>query len=168
MPAETQQRHAIERLITQAKQRQQGIAAAPVQESKPVQGTKPAHPTTSTASSSGGAALKVRVELDATLKTQAAAGDSVFIYARASKGPRMPLAVVRKRVADLPVEVTLDDSMAMTPQFTLSTIPEVKVFARISKSGNATPQSGDFIGETKAIKGTRKEPVSITINTRVP
>ena len=59
----------------------------------------------------------------------------------------MPLAVKRLRVADLPITVTLDDSLAMTPEMRLSSFPQVMVGARISASGQATPQSGDLEGE---------------------
>jgi cytochrome c-type biogenesis protein CcmH len=59
----------------------------------------------------------------------------------------MPLAVKRLRVADLPITVTLDDSLAMTPEMRLSSFPQVIVGARISASGQAIPQSGDLEGE---------------------
>lgn len=72
--------------------------------------------------------------------------DTVFIYAKALAGPPMPLAIVRKKVSDLPVSVTLNDAMAMMPAMKLSNFKQVKVMARISKSGNAMQQKGDFIG----------------------
>ena len=56
----------------------------------------------------------------------------------------MPLAIVRRQVRDLPLEFSLDDSMAMTPNMRLSAFPEVVVGARVSRSGNAAPQAGDF------------------------
>ncbi|MFN9388354.1 MAG: c-type cytochrome biogenesis protein CcmI, partial [Betaproteobacteria bacterium] len=89
-----------------------------------------------------------RVELSAALAGRAAPDDTVFIFARAAEGPRMPLAIARKRVRDLPAAFTLDDSMAMAPGMNLSAFPKVVVGARISKSGNAASQSGDLEGSS--------------------
>jgi cytochrome c-type biogenesis protein CcmH len=97
--------------------------------------------------SPGGAQITGRVSLAPALAARAAPTDTVFIFARAAEGPRMPLAIVRRTVADLPIAFTLDDSMAMSPQMKLSNFPLVVVGARISKSGNATPQSGDLQGQ---------------------
>ena len=84
------------------------------------------------------------VRLDESLMLDAAVGDTLFVYARAATGPRMPLAIVRKTVKDLPLKFTLDDSMAMNPAMKLSNFQQVVVGARISKSGNAIPQPGDL------------------------
>jgi len=73
-------------------------------------------------------------------------GDAVFLFARAAQGPPMPLAVLRVKVKDLPLTFTLDDSMAVMPVRKLSDVDTVVVGARISKSGSATPQSGDLEG----------------------
>ncbi|MCB1888240.1 MAG: c-type cytochrome biogenesis protein CcmI [Rhodocyclaceae bacterium] len=90
------------------------------------------------------AGLTGTVTLDPDVADKVAPGDTVFIFARAAQGPRIPLAILRKRASDLPVAFTLDDSMAMTPNMRLSSVPEVIVGARVSKSGNAMPQPGDF------------------------
>lgn len=92
----------------------------------------------------GGPSISGVVRLDESLMLNAAIGDTVFVYARAATGPRMPLAIVRKTVKDLPLEFTLDDSMAMRPNMKLSNFQRVVVGARISKTGNAMPQPGDL------------------------
>ena len=84
------------------------------------------------------------VRLSDELKGQVSPEQVVFVYARAPSGPRMPLAIVRKQVKDLPLTFPLDDSTAMTPAMKLSAFPQVMVGARVSKSGNAIPQSGDL------------------------
>ena len=92
------------------------------------------------------------VKLDEKLAKQVDDDDTVFVFARASEGPRMPLAVMRAQAKDLPLDFSLDDSMAINPAMTISQYPEVIVVARISKSGNATPQSGDIQGVTKVLR----------------
>jgi cytochrome c-type biogenesis protein CcmH len=89
------------------------------------------------------------VTLDPALRAQAAPDDTVFVFARPAGG-RMPLAVLRARVAQLPLAFTLDDSMAMAPGMTISSAKQLTVSARISKSGNALPQPGDLAGEAAA------------------
>ena len=79
----------------------------------------------------------------------------------------MPLAVLRKRVRDLPVKFSLDDSMAMAPGMKLSDNPRVVVGARISKSGNAAPQSGDLQGMSGVVTNTAQD-VSVLIDAEVP
>ena len=115
---------------------------------------------------SSSAKLTVKVSLAPAIKVNP--DDTVFIFARAASGPKMPLAIVRKQVRDLPLTVTLDDSMAMAPQMTLSKFNKVVVGARVSKTGTALPQSGDIQGLSPTIESTRKQPVSIVINSVVP
>ena len=86
------------------------------------------------------------VQLSGALVGKAAPEDSVFVFARAAEGPRMPLAVLRRQVKDLPLIFKLDDSMAMTPGLELSSFPRVIVGARISKSGRPTSSPGDLEG----------------------
>lgn len=113
-------------------------------------------------------ALRVKVELDPALQASVSPGDTLFVYARAVSGPRMPLAIVRKQAGDLPVTVELDDSMAMSPAMVLSNFDEVTVEARISKSGNAMTQSGDLKGSHSPVKTGENDPVRIVINNAIP
>ena len=107
------------------------------------------------------------VTLGPALRGRAQADDTVFVYARdASGASRMPLAILRKQVRDLPLQFTLDDSMAMSPNARLSAAGPVVVEARISKSGNAMPQPGDLRG-TSAPVSPGGGPVKITISDAV-
>lgn len=92
------------------------------------------------------------VSLDASLRAAVSSEDTVFVFARAAQGPRMPLAIVKVKVKDLPYRFSLDDSMAMLPDMKLSAFPQVIVGARVSKSGSATPAPGDFEGISGVVK----------------
>jgi cytochrome c-type biogenesis protein CcmH len=112
-------------------------------------------------------AISGRVDIAAALTPKVALSDTVFIYARAAEGPRMPLAVLRIAARELPKDFSLDDSMGMAPGVKLSTAPSVIVEARISKSGNAIPQPGDLFGRSAPLKpGTAG--LRITIDQIVP
>jgi cytochrome c-type biogenesis protein CcmH len=91
------------------------------------------------------------VTLSDALKGQAGPDDTLFVLARAAEGPKMPLAILRKQVKDLPMQFALDDSMAMSPEMKMSNFDRVVVVARISKSGNAMPQPGDLVGTSKSL-----------------
>ena len=112
---------------------------------------QPAAPAKAAASTTA-TAVSGRVSLAPALAGKASADDVVFIFARAAQGPRMPLAVLRIRAADLPRDFTLDDSMAMSPDMKLSSAGELRIEARISKSGDAIPKSGDLSGELVPVK----------------
>ena len=91
------------------------------------------------------------VRLSPELKKQVKPDDVVFVFARAAQGPPMPLAVLRAKAADLPIQFNLNDSMAMAQGLKVSGFPRVIVAARVSKSGNATPQPGDLQGASTPV-----------------
>jgi len=104
----------------------------------------------------GSRALRGEVRLSEKLKGSVSPDDVVFVFARATEGPPMPLAVLRKRVRDLPLAFVLDDTMAMAPQAKLSNFPRVVISARVSKSGQAAPQPGDLQGASAAVANDAK------------
>ena len=109
------------------------------------------------------AKLTISVEIDQSLAENIQPTDTLFVLAKAVDGPPMPLAVARLPASSLPISVDLDDSMAMMPAFKLSGFSDVRVSARISKTGNAIRESGDFISEEVVVKTDRKTPISISI-----
>ncbi|MBM3340597.1 MAG: c-type cytochrome biogenesis protein CcmI [Betaproteobacteria bacterium] len=112
------------------------------------------------------AGVSGKVSLAPALAAKAAPGDTVFVFARTAQGSRMPLAILRKKVSDLPLSFTLDDSLAMSPATRLSSVPQVIVGARISKSGDATVQPGDLQGVSKVVNNTQQG-VEVVIDTEV-
>jgi cytochrome c-type biogenesis protein CcmH len=103
-------------------------------------------------SASSGATIAGTVSLAPALAAKVAPTDVVYIFARAAEGPKMPLAIIRKQVKDLPIPFSLDDSMAMQPNFALSNFSSIVIGARVSKSGGAAPQTGDLEGLSPAVK----------------
>jgi cytochrome c-type biogenesis protein CcmH len=95
-----------------------------------------------------GLSIKGEVTVSPALMERASPGDTLFIFARAVQGPRMPLAISRQSVGAWPSSFILDDSMAMAANVKLSSYAQVVVGVRISKSGNAMPQVGDLIGQS--------------------
>jgi cytochrome c-type biogenesis protein CcmH len=123
-------------------------------------------PAASPTQAAGKEGITGTVTLSAALKSKADPNDTLFVLARAAQGPKMPLAILRKQVKDLPLSFELNDSMAMSPQMKMSNFDQVVVVARVSKSGNAMPQPGDLMGMSaplalgsKGIKITIDQPV---------
>lgn len=151
-----------------AKSLVEGIAEAKTQlGSKAAVGANPPAQAGKPAAPSANAGVSGRVTLSPALKDRVSPEDTLFIYARAATGPRIPLAVLKKRAADLPVAFTLDDALAMRPELKISGVAEVIVSARISKSGNAIAQSGDLQGASGVVK-RGAEGIAIVIDGVVP
>jgi cytochrome c-type biogenesis protein CcmH len=106
--------------------------------------------------------MQVRVDLAPNVKAKALPTDSVFIFARAVKGPPAPLAAKRVTVADLPITVELGDSDAMMPQLKLSNFPEVQLVARISRAG--VPTAGEWIGRSQPLASSTTALQQLTID----
>jgi len=99
----------------------------------------------------GNARIAGVVSLSPALQGQVQPDDVVFIFARSGEaGP--PLAALRARVADLPLNFTLDESMAMSPQASLATVEAVSLVARISRSGQPQAAPGDLEGKLAGVK----------------
>jgi cytochrome c-type biogenesis protein CcmH len=111
-----------------------------------------AKPEAKPQSKSAGASVDGSVTLSRELAGKAAPTDTVFVFARAAEGPRMPLAILRFQVKDLPLKFHLYDSLAMSPATKMSNFSDVVIGARVSKTANAMPQAGDLQGASKPVK----------------
>lgn len=111
--------------------------------------------------------IELQVSLAPEFQKLASPEDTLFIYAQAVSGSKMPLAIVRKKVSDLPLIINLDDSNAMSPVAKLSTTKNVKLIARISKSGNAVTQAGDLIGVIEEVEVADKNRHTLLINSQI-
>ncbi len=133
---------------------------------------QPVAPETQLAQASSGTtanstSVSGRVTLKPELASKASSSDTLFIYARAKTGPKVPLAILRLKVSDLPATFILTDDMAMMPTMKMSSFPEIVIEARISKSGQAVPASGDLQGFSESVKLGYSD-ISIVIDRQIP
>lgn len=158
LPAGSKVAATVQQELTEAESRAGNWQGAMVAAADPA----PAAPASSTSASN--VTLTVMVKLDPKLTAKVKPGDTLFVFARAVDGPPMPLAVARLNASALPAKVTLTDAMAMTPALTLSKFPKVNVIARISATGNATPQTGDLESAPVEVATKSRAPVALTID----
>jgi len=126
--------------------------AVPAQAPTPTAKTQGAAAAPAPAARAAGAeTISGVVKLSSGFASRVAPDDTLFVYARPAQGPRMPLAILRKQVKDLPLSFKLDDTMAMSPAARLSSAQQVVVSARVSKTGGATPQPGDLQGQSAPV-----------------
>jgi cytochrome c-type biogenesis protein CcmH len=127
------------------------MLAGIVEEAQQKMGSGKKSPVTATPAATA-PAIRGRVELAAAMKAFATPSDTVFIVAREAGGGPMPLAAKRARVADLPMDFSLDDSDALMPSRPLSSAKAVQIEARVSKSGDAKSMPGDLSGSVGPVK----------------
>lgn len=132
------------------------VAAAPAPTAAP----------SGTPAAAAGAGVSGTVTLAASLRDKVSPDDMVYVFARAANGSRMPLALTSTRVRDLPARFTLDDSMAMSPANPLSSVDQIVVGARVSRSGQPMPRPGDFEGVSAPMPPSGSG-VSVEISTEI-
>lgn len=121
------------------------------------------------AETDGDSAAAIDVKVALAEGVQVNPGDTLFVYARAWQGAKIPLAIKKLSVGDLPLSLTLDESMAMAPGMTITSFPELEVLARISRSGSPAPQSGDWQASAGPVKlGELNGPVELIISEQLP
>lgn len=164
LPPEAEElKQMLQQHIANAKQRLQGNTAPSVAKAKATESSSTATPTATAKATE----IEVHVSLAPTLQDKVNPTDTLFIYATPTDS-RMPLAIARKSATELPTSVTLDDSSAMMPNAKLSGFPKVTVWARISRSGDAIPKSGDLQGQVTPIILEQQDKVEVMIDQIVP
>lgn len=120
-------------------------------------------PDAAAASPAAAKVITGAVRLAPELADRVQPGATLFIFARASEGPPMPLAAVRTQAGDWPVAFRLDDSSAMMADRALSRFSSVDLVARVSRQGNAAAQPGDLEGVAEHV-AVGSQGVDITID----
>jgi cytochrome c-type biogenesis protein CcmH len=115
----------------------------------------------------GAAEVSGTVSIDSRLAARVQRDATLFIYAKAADSPGPPLAVLRTTAAAWPVSFHLDDSMAMLPSRRLSQFDKVVVEARISRSGQATPSSGDLYVTSPVLHPAAGKKLALVINREI-
>ena len=146
----------LDRAIAQAREKM-GLPSAPARSN--AMANAPGQPNTNSAGNSAAlnsnaagpannksstSRITGRVSVIKELADKVAPTDTVFVFATPVSGSRMPLAIVRTTADKLPFDFVLDDSTSMNPAAKLSSMAEVTVKVRISKSGQAMAQPGDL------------------------
>jgi cytochrome c-type biogenesis protein CcmH len=129
--------------------------------------TEPAAPAKPAGQAGPSLAISGKVTIAPGLAGKGAATDTLFVFARETNGPPMPVAIVRATKKDLPFNFRLDDSVSMMPSRKLSDVGTVVIVARLSKSGQAMPQSGDLEGMSQPVS-PGAEGVAIVIDRERP
>lgn len=93
--------------------------------------------------------------------------DTLFVFAREVNGPPMPVSIVRATRKNLPFTFRLDDSTSPMPSRKLSDVGPVVIVARLSKSGEAMPKSGDLQGMSAPVK-PGVNTVTVVIDREIP
>lgn len=132
-----------------ARSTQSGIAEARARQGLPAEAPADAR---AGVTAGAGAAAPSGASVSGTIRlapgaTPPSPNDTLFIYARAANGSPMPLAALKRKAGDLPLQFVLDDSNALQPGTRLADAGRLIVGARISASGSATPQAGDLEGQ---------------------
>ncbi len=174
IPADSQLAKSVKDSIDEAKSLAAGdkriepeqLAKAPESQSQQSDNIQPEKDSTNTATPAS-VSVSGRVTISEELASKASPNDVLFIYARAKTGPKMPLAILRLKASDLPATFTLTDDMAMMPNMKISSFPEVVIEARISKSGQAIPASGDLQGFSQPVQIGNND-IAIVINKQIP
>jgi cytochrome c-type biogenesis protein CcmH len=123
-------------------------------------------PATDQATASAGI-VKVRVGIAPELAAKVPEGAPLFVMVRGTSAGGPPLAVTRRSTQQFPQIVELSDRDAMVAGRGISSASRVTVVARVARSGDPRPQSGDLEGQEGYDVGDGKT-VDLVINSILP
>lgn len=165
LPADSEDAREVDRIIDEVRERARAsgrtiTATAPASKAAP----RPGAP----ARGAGASSVSGSIALAPDIAGKLSGTETVFVLARAEgagRGP--PLAVIRASARELPMKFALDDSQAMAPGMNLSSATAVRVEARITRSGEVTPRSGDFVGASAVVKPGARD-VAVVVDRVIP
>jgi len=112
--------------------------------------------------------IMAKISLAPSLTKDIEPTDTLFIYAQAIDGPPMPITAIKYQAKDLPLQVRLDDELSIRQDRRLSAFDYVILTARISHSGDPTPQSGDLMGRLQQVAVGKTDLVELVIDQKIP
>jgi len=157
----------VKSLALNEKDRTITMAQSPNLNNKNIPSSKNQSETTDVVVKASANTISGIVKITPALAAMASPEDTLYIYARAKDGPRMPLAIVRLQAKNLPARFSLKDGMGMNPNLKLSSFSEVVISARVTRSGKAMPASGDLQGFSEVVK-IGDQNVNILIDQEIP
>lgn len=109
-------------------------------------------------------AIKVKIALAANLVDKIPNNATLFVFAKAASGPRMPLAVVKKNQFSFPLEVTLSEENSMVEALSLAQFEQVIVTVRISVDENVMSAAGELQGQSSTIEVKNSPEVTVLVD----
>ncbi len=148
VPADSEAGQGLQQALAKTAERVAELAAAPA-------GVGEARAAALSAATPVGDAkplIQGEVRVSPEVQSQIAAGATLFVYAMAEEGSRRPVAIWRGTPTSWPVRFALSDSMGMGAPPVLSSLAQVRLVARLSKTGSAQKQEGDLQVELPGVK----------------
>lgn len=136
-----------ERLMPQLEPATAEALRAQLESARAQAGLPPGETPASEPATTAGPTLQLRIELAPALQSQLPEGAVLYVFARTTDGAGLPVAVKRLAAQGFPRTITLSDSDGLMPAQKLSMQSQVRVLARVSRSGDAAGASGDLEAE---------------------
>lgn len=163
VPADSEAGQGLQQALAQAAEMTVEMAAGP--EASAAVGAVPLSAVTPAGDTKP--LIQGEVRVSPGVQSQISAGATLFVYALAEEGSRRPVAIWRGTPTSWPVRFALSDSMGMGAPPVLSSLAQVRLVARVSKTGSAQKQEGDLQVELAGVK-TGVQGVVLNITGRTP